>query len=479
MNIFKYYRYFLGFFIALNSFYANSEVANKLLLHQASLENEELITFVGVYNERGKLLKNLTKDDFSISYGVERGEVQSVKEFSSAKFGTSYIFMIDLSKSVSVENFNLIKESIASWVNTLNPGDAASIITFGEEVQVISNLTYDRDQLKDAINAVQRTDMQTMLYDGLVKAHELASEIDLSYPTRKAIICLTDGVNEFPESSTTKKDVLSLMEDNPFPLYVINFAEDSNQAILKGTREMMEIADISRGNFFDANSLSIQKSYELAREYIDETYLITSICPTCIYDNSNVIASISYDSDDVLLSSKFEIELTTPLNLNNFEKGERNEGWQINYLFLTSLSTIALLSILYYFLNRNRNLIRVDSDGEIDFEDNFEETNTSSLKIRISSVSGEIEDYFSIEIRDSVLIGRSTSCDLTIDDQPEISGKHCLLELRRGSLFVSDQSSKNGTFVNGVPIQDKYKLNSRDTLGLGRAEYRLIFEGDD
>ncbi len=174
MNIFKYYRYYLGFFIALNSFYANSEVANKLLLHQASLENEELITFVGVYNERGKLLKNLTKDDFSISYGVERGEVQSVKEFSSAKFGTSYIFMIDLSKSVSVENFNLIKESIASWVNTLNPGDAASIITFGEEVQVISNLTYDRDQLKDAINAVQRTDMQTMLYDGLVKAHELA-----------------------------------------------------------------------------------------------------------------------------------------------------------------------------------------------------------------------------------------------------------------------------------------------------------------
>jgi pSer/pThr/pTyr-binding forkhead associated (FHA) protein len=46
-------------------------------------------------------------------------------------------------------------------------------------------------------------------------------------------------------------------------------------------------------------------------------------------------------------------------------------------------------------------------------------------------------------------------------------------------LFVSDQSSRNGTFVNGVPIQDKYKLNSRDILGLGRAEYRLIFEGDD
>ena len=77
------------------------------------------------------------------------------------------------------------------------------------------------------------------------------------------------------------------------------------------------------------------------------------------------------------------------------------------------------------------------------------------------------------------MIGRSTSCDLTIDDQPEISSKHCLLELRRGSLFISDQSSRNGTFVNGVPIQDKYKLNSRDILGLGRAEYRLIFEGED
>ncbi len=479
MNTVKYYRFFIGSLIVLSSFYVNTEEANKLLLHQASLENEKLITFVGVYNKQDNFLRDLSIENFSISYGTEKGELQSVEEFSSAKFGTSYIFMIDLSKSVSIENFNLIKESIESWVNTLNPGDAASIITFGEEVKVIANLTYDREQLKEAINTVQRTDMQTMLYDGLVKAHELASTVDLSYPTRKAIICLTDGVNEFPESFTTKKDVLTLMEDNPFPLYVINFAQDSNQAVLQGTQEMMEISSISRGKFFDANSLSIQRSYENARKFIDETYMITSTCPTCTYDNSNINAFISFDAGDKLLTSKFEIELATPSTINIFEKGERNEAWQINYLFLTLFSTTVLLSIIYYFLNRRRNLKKINLEEPKDFVDNFEEKEIESLKIRISSVSGDIEDYFSIEIKDSLLIGRSTSCDLSIEGQPEISGKHCLLELRRGSLFVSDQSSRNGTFVNGVPIQDKYVLNNRDILGLGRAEYRLLFEGDD
>ena len=33
--------------------------------------------------------------------------------------------------------------------------------------------------------------------------------------------------------------------------------------------------------------------------------------------------------------------------------------------------------------------------------------------------------------------------------------------------------------VNGVPIKDKYVLSNRDIIGMGRAEFRLIFEGED
>ena len=38
----------------------------------------------------------------------------------------------------------------------------------------------------------------------------------------------------------------------------------------------------------------------------------------------------------------------------------------------------------------------------------------------------------------------SSRCDVSIkDDQPEISGKHCVLEWKNGFLFISDLDSRN------------------------------------
>src|SRR5262245_27553221 len=51
------------------------------------------------------------------------------------------------------------------------------------------------------------------------------------------------------------------------------------------------------------------------------------------------------------------------------------------------------------------------------------------------------------------ILGKATTCDLVIDD-PFVSGLHCILERRSGdALVVRDKSSRNGTFVNGVPIE--------------------------
>ncbi|MCA9675789.1 MAG: sigma 54-interacting transcriptional regulator, partial [Myxococcales bacterium] len=51
------------------------------------------------------------------------------------------------------------------------------------------------------------------------------------------------------------------------------------------------------------------------------------------------------------------------------------------------------------------------------------------------------------------VIGKSPGCDVVVDD-PYVSGVHCLVERRGdGGLLVRDSGSKNGTQVNGIPIE--------------------------
>ena len=51
------------------------------------------------------------------------------------------------------------------------------------------------------------------------------------------------------------------------------------------------------------------------------------------------------------------------------------------------------------------------------------------------------------------VIGASASCDVVLEDSC-VSGKHCVLERREdGALLVRDKKSRNGTFIDGNPVE--------------------------
>src|SRR5579864_9832214 len=67
-------------------------------------------------------------------------------------------------------------------------------------------------------------------------------------------------------------------------------------------------------------------------------------------------------------------------------------------------------------------------------------------------------------------IGRKMDKDLVIAD-PRVSRDHALLISENGKVFVEDQGSKHGTFVNGERIErkqldpnDRVEFGARDTI---------------
>jgi adenylate cyclase len=72
-----------------------------------------------------------------------------------------------------------------------------------------------------------------------------------------------------------------------------------------------------------------------------------------------------------------------------------------------------------------------------------------------------------------LVIGRRDSCDVALRF-PNVSNRHCELELFGGYWMVRDLASSNGTKVNGVRIRAKWILPG-DELSVARHRFKIEY----
>jgi pSer/pThr/pTyr-binding forkhead associated (FHA) protein len=71
-----------------------------------------------------------------------------------------------------------------------------------------------------------------------------------------------------------------------------------------------------------------------------------------------------------------------------------------------------------------------------------------------------------------LLIGRSPECDLCLIDE-FISAKHCKIFFEKEELFIEDQGSTNGTFIDGAEIEKKSSLKQGQKIQIGITELKI------
>ena len=79
-------------------------------------------------------------------------------------------------------------------------------------------------------------------------------------------------------------------------------------------------------------------------------------------------------------------------------------------------------------------------------------------------------EKFATGIADHITIGRKPGCSLVFD-RPTVSGNHCEIRVEGTSLELTDQQSRNGTFINGVRVMGRTRLTSGVILRLGQEEF--------
>lgn len=76
----------------------------------------------------------------------------------------------------------------------------------------------------------------------------------------------------------------------------------------------------------------------------------------------------------------------------------------------------------------------------------------------------------------SLIIGRSSKCDVQID-QESVSRNHCKLINTGKSVLVRDLGSTNGTYVNDDPV-DEHVLRDGDLIKVGRTIFKFLTGGN-
>lgn len=75
-----------------------------------------------------------------------------------------------------------------------------------------------------------------------------------------------------------------------------------------------------------------------------------------------------------------------------------------------------------------------------------------------------------LEVRAQVRIGRGPEAGLALAADSAVSARHATLDSRPDGLWVSDDGSTNGTFVNGARVTVPCRLGRGDVVRIGETE---------
>jgi VWFA-related protein len=142
---------------------------------------------VSVLDRDGRFISGLEQGDFQI---FDNGVQQKVEYFQSVESPFTVILLIDVSPSTQY-HIEEIHEAAIGFVNQLRPEDKVMVISFDENVHVLSPVTNDRKILEEAI-------LQAEFGSGtsLFEAVDFVINRELKQiEGRKAVVLFTDGVD--------------------------------------------------------------------------------------------------------------------------------------------------------------------------------------------------------------------------------------------------------------------------------------------
>ncbi|MDQ3806055.1 MAG: VWA domain-containing protein, partial [Acidobacteriota bacterium] len=276
-----------------------------------------------VTDRQGRAIHGLTARDFAVTEdGVER----AVREVTPSTAPFNLVLLLDVSGSVE-ERLDFIRKAALDFVNTAGPQDQIAVLSFRDDVQLISEFTADRRLLAQRIKDIQAGGA-TALYDAL--AYSLVHTLKPLRGQRTGVVVLSDGDDN--RSFLTLASILEAVIESGavvFPLYVPSGLIPSASApqplttldpvrtrylslTSRADEEGRRLAEISGGTYYPITRLEqLQRAYDDVVTQLRTSYTITYESGPEAKATSRVRVKVARDGASVRLSPAVGVAATT------------------------------------------------------------------------------------------------------------------------------------------------------------------------
>lgn len=460
-------------------------------------------------------------EQVAVQIGTAVCDTYEVNRLSENAVPIQTLVMVDNSLSIPKQDRGKIAEVLQNLISDRLPGEEVSIATFSESIHYLTEYTNDYTVLKAATESIEYLDQETYLTDVL---YDVLTDdfIGKPFESFRRILIISDGVDN-KSIGYTKEELYALLRDYAIPIYTIGCETGKNNEQLEN---MFALSRMTTADYFDLaeveSLLDINESLKTDRDILE-----VKISPAAeMLDGTKKAVKLTFGKEASGGSVSSEIEFPQKAGEVVEEKEpekspkptvapteqvqeppiepeqtQSTKGliWAVILVpFLLVIAAVVAVVLIIRKRNDKKNefeSITTDALQELDNQLYSEANEKTEIIINDHKSDGHTQllwdspatcqviltdvhspaKSFQSSIKGSVIIGRRRDlCNLVIDYDKSVSGKHCEIKERNGKFYISDPSwSSNGTFVNGSRVVSEVEIFSGNVIKLGRLEFKF------
>jgi VWFA-related protein len=267
---------------------AIAQTAPASLLDGQAVDEGEVIRFdtnlvslnVSVFNQTNKApVGRLEQKDFTLT---EDGHNETITFFGTTDVPFDLVLLIDLSGS-TVNKRDLMRKATQRFIEAARPSDRVAIVTFSDDVQIVSPLTEDHAKLLEGIGKIEGNGSSNVWAALKFTLDKVVGPKTLD--RRRAVVFITDGIDnslapttmDVESPSISFADLLESVRESDtliIPIYLEQSDSNVYLRTLENARKTLALlAEESGGLFYRARKIrDLNGVYDQVIEDLSQVY---------------------------------------------------------------------------------------------------------------------------------------------------------------------------------------------------------------
>ncbi len=281
--------------------------------------------YLSVVDSAGNPVKDLSAENFTVAEDSQQVEIDSVELATDEPI--NLVLLLDTSGSMHGAGIDAARTAASNFIAGLDSNDRVAVLSFDDTVNTVIDFTTDHKAARDQIALLDaKSGAGTCLYDAAYQAVQMSASLPAG---RRAVILLTDGVDETPSgaicSAHTLDDVISLASSGGtrVPVYTLGLGNRIDEKTLE------RFASLTGGRYlYSPDSSQLDAMFLRLADHLRSQYLLkyTSVAGPGAHTLAVSVTYLNVRDDDTrnfLLPA-----MPTRVTINALEDGQEISGSQ-------------------------------------------------------------------------------------------------------------------------------------------------------